>query len=278
MYSELLDFLKRPDPFSRMTTKTLWTDPHIAAQMLNYHIDQSTDVASRAADKIDEIVLWLDSVIGFADKRVCDLGCGPGLYAERFAAAGALVTGLDFSSGSIEYAREQARANGGKTRYLTADYLLDPLPQKLDLVTLIYFDYCAISPEARTKLLGTISESLNPDGHLVLDVLSARAFAKKQEGIEIAENLMDGFWSEKDYIGLQRSFTYPELLLSLDRYLIVQESGSREIFNWLQHFTADDIERELTQAGFVIEVMVGSLAGEELVHDSSSIAVVARKP
>ena len=53
MYDVLSDFAVRPEPFSRYTAKELWTRPHLARQMLNYHLSQETDLASRRIDTIE---------------------------------------------------------------------------------------------------------------------------------------------------------------------------------------------------------------------------------
>jgi 2-polyprenyl-3-methyl-5-hydroxy-6-metoxy-1,4-benzoquinol methylase len=87
-----------------------------------------------------------------AGKAVCDLGCGPGLYASRLAQRGARVTGLDFSALSIEYGRTAARDKNLALDFEVADYLKDELPGDQDLVLLIYADLCALSPERRQTL------------------------------------------------------------------------------------------------------------------------------
>jgi SAM-dependent methyltransferase len=135
MYELLSDFLKRPAPFCRYTAKELWTRPHLAQQMLDFHLSQDTDLASRRFEAIDLTVDWLDAQIDFSSKRVCDLGCGPGLYTERFASRGADVTGVDFSRHSLRYAERQGSQS---VSYIEADYLVDDLPTGFDLVTLIF--------------------------------------------------------------------------------------------------------------------------------------------
>ena len=86
---------------------------------------------------------------------------------------------------------------------------------------------------------------------------------------------MNGFWAEGDYVGIQRSHVYPDEKLTLDRFVIIEPGETWEIFNWLQHFDADEIERELNAAGFSVGQMTGSLTGEPLAADSDYIAVVA---
>lgn len=62
----------------------LWTDRHIAKQMLKLHLDATNDAASRNDKTIDSTVEWIDSVIP-EKSSIIDLGCGPGLYSERLS-------------------------------------------------------------------------------------------------------------------------------------------------------------------------------------------------
>ena len=275
MYELLQDIARRPEPFSRYTAKELWTRPHLARQMLSFHLNQETDLASCRFETIDQVVNWIDSKLNLSGKRVCDLGCGPGLYTQRFSARGANVTGVDFSAHSLEYARLKVRDNEQPIRYLNADYLSDDLPTGFDLVTLIYTDYCVLSPEQRSILLGRMREMLNSDGQIVIDVAGIASLARKEELTKIEERLLDGFWAEGDYVGIKRSFVYPDKNLSLDRYLIVEPDESWQIFNWFQHFTPESIESELQNAGFEINQMVGDLSGVLLKPESDLIGIVA---
>jgi SAM-dependent methyltransferase len=272
MYELLLDISNRPSPFSRYTTKELWTRPHLARQMLAYHLSQDTDLASRRFESIDQVVAWIDAELDISRKTLCDLGCGPGLYTERFASIGAEVTGVDFSRHSLDFAEDQGSQ---AVTYLEADYLSDDLPTGFDVVTLIYTDLCALSPAQRGRLLGRMRDMLNPGGHLVLDVAGIGSFATKEETTIIEYKLMGGFWSPDDYVGIQRTFLYQSELLSLDRYVIVEPRETWQIFNWTQHFTPEDVEAELHNAGFHIDEMAGNLSGSPLGPDSDLIGIVA---
>ena len=137
MYDALLELARRPEPWSRTTVRELWTRPHLAQQMLKYHLSQETDHSSRRTAQIDDIVDWLDAQLDLDGMRVIDLGCGPGLYARRMARRGARVTGVDFSAHSLDYARGRDSEN---IAYLEADYLLDPLPDGFDMAAIIYYD------------------------------------------------------------------------------------------------------------------------------------------
>ena len=276
MYELLLDIAQRPKPFSRYTATELWNRPHLARQFLSIHLNQETDRASHRIETIDQVVTWIDSQLHLSEKSLCDLGCGPGLYTQRFSNKGADVTGVDFSVLSLEYADLSAEENEQSIRYVRADYLTDDLPTGFDIVTLIYTDLCVLSPEQRTILLGRMREMLNPDGRIVFDVAGMGMLAGKEECTLIEDRLMNGFWAEGHYVGIQRTFVYPDEHLSLDRYLIVEPHETWQIFNWFQYYTPDSLQTELRNAGFEVVQMVGELTGMPLRTNGDIIGVIAR--
>lgn len=275
MYDLLQGVSHRPTLFSKHTVSDLWTRPHLAKQMLANHLDPQSDRASYRFDAIEQVVSWIDLKVKLSGKRVCDLGCGPGLYAQRFAALGAEVTGVDFSNHSLSYAKSELQKNKLAIQYLHADYLEDNLPTGFDLVTLIFTDLCVLSPERRVILLDRMRGMLNPGGKVVLDVVGMADFSSKVELTQIEDRLMNGFWADGQYVGIKRTFVYPEDCVSLDQYLIVEPHESWEIFNWTQYYTPASLEAELRSSGFFIGEMVGSLKGSPLEKDSEFIGVIA---
>jgi len=272
MYDFIHDISLRPKPFSRYTAKELWTRPHLSQQMLDYHLNQDTDLASRRVEIIDNAVDWIDKQLKLSGKRLCDLGCGPGLYAQRFLAKDAEVTGIDFSRYTLNYAKSQS---DGEITYLHADYLTDSLPSGFDVITLIYTDLCALSPGQRATLLSRMRCMLNPEGHIVLDVAGLGLLQSRRELTLIEDRLMGGFWASGDYVGIQKSYIYEDLHLTLDRYSIVEPSETWQIYNWYQHYTPQMIEAELRDSGFAIVKMAGDLTGEPLVENGDLMGIIA---
>lgn len=272
MYDFIHDISVRPEPFSRYTTKELWTRPHLSRQMLEFHLNQETDLASRRIETIDNAARWIDTQLDLSGKSLCDLGCGPGLYTQRFAALGAKVTGIDFSRYTLDYARDHSDQS---ISYIHADYLADKLPTGFDVITLIYTDLCVLSPNQRSKLLGRMQEMLNPEGHIVIDVAGTGLLKSRKEVTLIEDRLMGGFWAAGDYVGIQKSFIYEEQHLALDRYIIIEPSETWQIYNWFQHYTPQMIEEELRKTGFVVSSLVGDLTGAPLISDGDLIGVIA---
>lgn len=276
MFQKLDTFTQRPEAFSRYTTDRLWTDPHIAGQMLRHHLDENTDAASRRPAAIDSFVDWIDRRFGLGGMAVLDLGCGPGLYAIRMAGRGARVTGVDFSASSLDYAREAARAAHAEIDFRRMDYLLDELPGGADLITLIYADYCAIGPDRRRLILDKVRRSLAPGGRFVFDVSSVEEFAGFAEAVKFGRNYMNGFWSSQPYFAFHACFRYEEQAIALDRYLVCAEQEEFEIYNWVQYFTPTTIAAELGRAGFECEAVLDLSSGEDWRPSPQAFAVVAR--
>nr|WP_321458134.1 class I SAM-dependent methyltransferase [uncultured Cohaesibacter sp.] len=271
MFEQLKALAQRPAPFCHYTATELWTRPHIAKSMLAFHLDGAHDIASRKTTAITSTVNWLHDRFDLEGKKVCDLGCGPGLYAQRLAQIGAIVTGVDISATSIAHARNQALASlpqsGEVPSYLLADYLEDPLPEGQDLILLIYADYCALSPVQRARLIHRMKRQLRPGGAIYFDVFSDRFFATLTESTVIENDLMGGFWAPSPYVGLKRSWLWPDDQLALDHYLIVSKEEQFEIYNWLQYYSPALLEAELIDLGFgqieCVDILTGGALGKE---------------
>lgn len=273
MFNELEKIQQKPDVFSVYTVDTLWTDPHLAKQMLQVHLSQETPMASRPVTVIDSTTKKFDAKFGLQGKKICDLGCGPGLYAEKYASLGARVHGMDFSANSIQYAKSSAARNGCEITYEIANYLEAALPTEQDLITLIYCDLCALSPALRKQLYSQVRKALRPGGTFIFDVLSVEAFHTFTEHCTFAPEYMDRFWSANRYYTFHNAYRYEDDKVSLDHYTIIEEQRTWHVYNWLQYFTPESIHAELTANGFEhIEITDGFDAEEA---GNTSFAVMA---
>ncbi len=267
----------RPEAFSAFTTPAFWDDEHVSAQMLVCHLDPDSAPASRPHAFIARSVEWLVAhlVLG-PGARVLDLGCGPGLYALDLASRGVRVHGVDVSRRSVAHARAEAARRGVPATFEVGDYLHAELAGPYDAALLVYEDVCVLSPEQRAVLLRRTREVLRPGGAFVMDVTAAPRFAQVRPGVEQGPDLDGGFWAEPPYHGVHETWTYPELRLVLDRYTITKDGSRRQLWNWMQCLTPDEVRGELATAGFGEVEVYGDVAGADHDPDSPVFAVVAR--
>lgn len=276
-----LRFSRQPEPFERGEPE-FWTDPHIASQMLLAHLDPHLDAASRRPKVIDETVQWISSLSAVkAGANILDLGCGPGLYAERLARAGFSVTGVDFSRNSIDYAKKSSIEQDLNIRYLHQNYLNLDIREKFDLVLLIYGDYCPLNPEERKLLLQNIYSVLKDDGLFIFDV-STPAIHRGQSEKNRWYFSESGFWKANPHLVLEQGFSYPGDIY-LDQYIILEENGKTSVYrNWFQDFTSETISKELSENNFKVIEQFNDLAGTELTSGHSQcnsdwIGMIAKK-
>ncbi|KNY26230.1 class I SAM-dependent methyltransferase [Pseudobacteroides cellulosolvens] len=277
MFCELNEINKRPQPFEFYTAPELWTNEYTSQKMLEYHLDESIDAASRNIGFIDKSVEWMVEYFNInSSSSIIDFGCGPGLYTSRFAKTGAKVTGIDFSQRSLEYAQKEAVKNNLNIDYIWGDYLKVDLNEKYDLITMIMCDYTALSPAQRKKLLDIFRGLLKPGGSIILDVYSYNYFHENQE-ISIYEfNHLNRFWSPDDYYCFVNTFKYEMEKLILEKYAIIDKSSKRFIYNWFQCFSVESIRSEFEENGLGVIDIFSDVAGKGFDNKTKEFAIVAR--
>jgi hypothetical protein len=158
-----------------------------------------------------------------------------------------------------------------------ADYLEWESADRFDLALMIYGDYGAMASGQRRRLLARLDELLAPDGAFLFDVASLAALADVEETAAYAPRLMDGFWSSEPYHGFLTTFAYPDERASVDRYEIIERDRSRTFWTWTQYFDPAAIRTELAAGGFVVERLLGDVAGAPHDPAAPEFAVVARR-
>jgi len=278
MFEELERINERPEPFQFYTARDLWTDGHTSKQMLSFHLNEAIDVSSRNAEFINRSVEWIATEFNIGmDSKIADFGCGPGLYSARLAKHGANVTGIDFSERSIEYARDVAAREQLNISYVNQNYLEFETEDRFDLVLMIMCDFCALSPTQRKGLLRKFHKILKPSSSVLLDVYSLAAFELREESTTYEVNQLNGFWSPNKYYGFLNTFKYDEDKVALDKYTIIEFERTRQVYNWLQYFAPEELEREFIEAGFSVKRFYSDVAGTPYDRKSSEFAVIANK-
>ena len=278
MFNELKEINKKPKPFEFYTAAELWTNEYTAKQMLQFHLNEDVDAASRNKEFINRSVEWIiDNFKVNENTKLADFGCGPGLYTTPLAETGAKVTGIDFNKVAIDHAKKVAQVKNLDIKYIVADYLKFETEEQFDLIIMIFTDYCVLSPEQRKVLLSKFRTMLKPNGLLFLDVQSIEAFNKVEEKAIYEKNQLFGFWSPDDYYGFVNTHKYDEEKVSLDRYTIIEENRQRNVYNWFQYFSQESLTKEFEQNGFIVNEFYSDVAGKSFDQETNEFAVVARK-
>jgi len=268
---------RRPEPWAE-GENIPWNQPDFSRRMLQEHLSQEHDLASRRGEIIDSQVGWIHrTLLGGRPGRVTDLGCGPGLYTTRLAQLGHTCTGIDFSPASVAHAREHLPQSGPAPRYLLADLREAPYPADQDLVMLLYGEFNVFKPADTATILTRAYAALKPGGRLLLEPHTFDG-VKRDSDERGWWAVPQGLFSDQPHVGLEESFWDEESQTKTVRYYLV-DAASGETTRYAatyQAYTNDQYTQLLTDAGFSAILFRPSLADE---HEQDGLQViVAVKP
>lgn len=271
--SDLLQRSLPPSPWSE-GEKIPWHEPEFSRRMLAEHLSQAHDGASRRSEIIDAQVEWIHRrLLAKRPSKILDLGCGPGLYAERLVALGHEVVGIDHSPASIAHAREHVpRATFTLGDIRTVD--LSRVPP-FSLAMLLFGEANAFRTEALEPLLARVHDALAPGGAFLIE---AHAFeAVRDIGSRPASwySAPHGLFSDGPHLCLRESFFHEQTATATERWWIIDAETSEVArhVNTLQAHTDDAYQSMLAQAGFA---SVEAESGLGTVQEGL-FALVARK-
>jgi len=273
---KLLKENENPIPYV-MGTDTMWTDQHISKKLLDLHLNPGIGIASRTFEAIDDTVDMIDETIKPGSK-ILDLGCDPGLYAERLARKGHCITGVDFSKHSIDYAKKERDKNQSNIHYINENYLNLDFKNEFDLVMMIYCDFGALIPKERKIMIEIIRTALKPTGILLFDSISEEAVKKMNFGTSW-EMMESGFFSPDPYICFNKSFHFPENKATLDQHIVIAENSPVKLYRfWNHYFDINDVRQLFLLKGFsAITAIESLLKGDGAYNDDSVCFYVVNK-
>lgn len=249
----LLDIVNRPIPPAPWTTgdKIPWNDPEFSRRMLELHLCQDHDWASRRFDTIDRHVAWLASQLPSRNADILDLGCGPGLYARRLARLGHRCVGIDFSPASIEYAKQQAAQENLAIRYELADLRQYEVVGQFDMAMMVFGEFNVFRKNEVEAILAKVCASLNPGGRFVVEV---HPFDEVRcQGLTPVswQSVQTGLFSDRPHLWLQEQFWDEATATTTTRYLIVdaERADVMEYGSTMQAYTDEQLRQMFEAVG-----------------------------
>ena len=266
---------KKPELYEQ-GPQNMWDEPYISKNMLKAHLDEDLESATRKLATVKESVEWIASTLPPHDyPLLLDLGCGPGIYAERFYGKGYRVTGLDLSRRSIAYARNSANDLGLKIQYKQGDYTKMAFDSQYNLVTLIYCDFGVLPYDDRKELLLKIHDSLLPQMFLFDVFTPLRYEGARNSGIGMSMRMASG--KEEPHLLLHSFYRYDEDSTFLNRYVIASEDTISFYNVWEHVFTFPEIKRDLEDAGFSEIAVYGNVMGKPYDKGEQTLCILAKK-
>ncbi|MBN1810998.1 MAG: class I SAM-dependent methyltransferase [Anaerolineae bacterium] len=225
----LMDLINRagvPEPWTE-GEKIPWDEPGFSERMLEEHLSQEHDAASRRFEYIDTHVDWIHrELLGGRPARVLDLGCGPGLYTSRLARLGHTCVGIDFSPASVAYARDEAQREGLACTYVHQDLRAADYGTGFDLVMFIFGELNAFRPADAETILRKARGALADGGVFLLEVSRFEALEKWGKSGPSWYSSPIGLFSDRPHLCLEETFWDEEQSVVTRRFFVVDaESG-----------------------------------------------------
>lgn len=217
--------------------------------MLGNHLSQEHDWASRTTAVIERQVAFIHQALP-ENARILDLGCGPGLYTERFAALGHSCVGVDFSPASIAYARRQPGAE--PIEYVLGDIRRFRPAERFDAVLLLFGELNAFSRPDAAEILHTAARALRAGGRAFVEVHSHDAVRDIGHMPAVWHTAESGLFSEKPHLYLEEHFWNEERAVAMTRYFIV-DAASGDVSEYsalMQAYSERQYDELLAGAGF----------------------------
>lgn len=249
--------------------------------MLHEHLDQAHGAASRVDEERRLQLNWLWDKLGLqGGMHVCDLTCGPGLYAVELAKRGCHVTGIDFAPAAVAYARAlvQQEAVADRCTFFEQDVRTVALaPASFDAALFIY-GQLAVFPKAETaQLLAKAAAALKPGGALVVELLNQERVDKTSTNWWFTDN--SGLWGDGPFLHLGERFWDEDEQLSYERFHILHlETGQyNEVHLCDQTYSIDAMCALMHEAGFAQTEVYPRWDGLPLYDNDEWVVYVARK-
>lgn len=252
----------------------LWTNKHIAKQMLQCHLDTTNDLASRNEKAIERTVEWITKNLP-KGSSIIDFGCGPGLYTEKLYSLGYKVTGIDISILSISYAKKSAKEKNLDINYFVKSYLTDRIQGKFDAVICIYCDFGALIPDEQIQFLKTVSGCLKEKGTLFFDVFNENYSKSKKEERNWEYSDEADFWSDKPHYVLSDTKYFKDENAWGTRNILFEGKSCKEFITWDTLYDEKRIKEFLGANGFSVQEFNSTLLTEKGIDDDKVLLVKA---
>ncbi len=212
-------------------------------------------------------MLW--TTLGLREgSEVLDVPCGHGRIANRLAARGARVTGLDADAFFLDRARADAAVRGVEVEYVQGDMRELPWSERFDAVVNWFTSFGYFDDEGNKAWLETARRTLKPGGRLVIDVHSRDVFMRNRMPAAVFERDGD---------------------LVVDRFRFDVETGREETERWIvrdgqvrktvysvRFYTFTELRDLLLDAGFSSVEAVGH-DGQPLTLETRRMVVIATR-
>lgn len=224
-----------------------WSDPGFSERLLQIHLSQDNDWASRRLTVIEKQIEWIARQLPRRKSSILDLCCGPGLYTHRLAVLGHKCKGIDFSPASIAYAKKMAAIEQLDINYVLADLRSYEFTGKYDFIMMTFGEFNNFPKEDVQRIFIRASEALHDGGILMVEVYTYKEIWRIGNYPEQRSTASQGIFSGHPYYCRQSQFWDEECTTAKIEYQIVdlQNLEQRHYCSTMQAYTDTEYDNFL---------------------------------
>ncbi len=225
------------------------------------------DLTEARADS--EISMWTKLLTMEPPMKILDLACGFGRHSNRLAALGYDVTGIDYTPGFLDIARQVAEKLGVQVKYQQQDMRQIDFVDRFDRILLLFTSFGYFTDEGNLRVLEAMVRALKPGGQLGLDIPNRDA---------VVQDLPADFVIEKpDGLVINRLSFDALTGYLVNRRIILRENQRKDKPHVVRLYNPTEIRDMLKNAG-AAEIHLYGNDGLPLTTASSGMWIVASKP
>jgi SAM-dependent methyltransferase len=216
----------------------------------------------------DVEVIW--RVLGLEPgTELLDAPCGHGRIANRLAARGVNVTGIDITPLFLNVARADAEARGVEADYVHGDIRALPWRDRFDVVLNWFTSFGYFGDDADREILRQAHAALKPGGRLAVDVHNGYALVRRLQPEGVLER--DG-----NFVLDLRELDVVSGRIETER-VVIRDGETRRAHFSVRLFTYTELRDWLFQAGFRDVAGYDWETGEALTLESRRMIVVGTR-
>jgi 2-polyprenyl-3-methyl-5-hydroxy-6-metoxy-1,4-benzoquinol methylase len=201
--------------------------------------------------------------------EILDLACGFGRHANRLAALGHTVTGIDLTSGFLDMARKEALNLGVQVNYRQGDMRQLDDQARYDRVLLLFSAFGYFEDYENLQVMRNIAKALKPAGLLILDVRNRDHLFK---------DFMPYIVTEKEGNLMIDRQTFDSLTGRLyNRRIVIRNGLRRDKPFFVRMYNLNEIQALLANTGLKIAKMFGGWDSSQVSADSRRLIIIAEK-
>ena len=265
---KIADIIARKSPSQSVSSSNAlpWHQKEFSHRMLQEHLSQEHDMASRNLELIKKQVDWINNVV-LKEKvsKVLDLCCGPGLYTNMLAKYGHRCKGIDFSPAAIEYAHITKIELMLDCEYSLSDIRYVDYGKDFDLTMLLFGEFNTKTKLEASGILKNANLALKEGGLLLLELIAYDTVEELGSYQPTWLSEEESSFSSKPHIILKDYEWVRNESYSVCRYNIIHSENQQvDIYTErLQAYSYGEYEELLAKNGFSVVSKLPALANEK---------------